>query len=283
MDKMEMFPVEQLIPEANLVMFAPHYDDFLLGPGGYILELKERGLLQTKKVHVLLIFSRSNYQAGSGLANFDSSLERLKLATGRRLLEDLNCLDELLGEHQYRYELLGERECFVRGKSMAESEMEFPHGMYDDFSPEDEQIFTRVKALVRIWAMQEDTALIFPLAIKEHIDHFITREAGVTVAHELRNQAGARFYFQEDKPYSGIATTEEWERVNEFVCSNSLHPRVYRHHPEEVVRLAFKHYISQVEEVYRKGVMERSRQLQDLYHLNYPLDRLFCLSGNNGE
>jgi len=276
---MKFIPVDQVIPETQIVMYAPHYDDFLLGLGGYILELRERGLLQTKKVHVLLLFSRSNYQTGSGPANFDTSLDRIKYATGNRLLEELDCLDELIGAHEYRYELLGERECFLRGKSMANSEMEFPHGMYEDFTDADQQIFERMKSLVRTWAMQENTALIFPLAIKEHIDHYITRESGIIVARELDDRAKAKFYFQEDKPYGGIATAEEWERVNEFVRSNDLQPRVYRHHPEEVVRLAFTHYISQVEEVYRKGVMERSRQLQELYKLNYPADRIFCLPG----
>jgi hypothetical protein len=74
---------------------------------------------------------------------------------------------------------LGEPECFLRAKAMAEGEMEFPHGMYADFSEQDTAIFERLKGRVRGWAAQEDTALVFPLAIKEHIDHFITREAGL--------------------------------------------------------------------------------------------------------
>ena len=278
---MSILPIDKVIPEANLVMFSPHYDDFLLGVGGYILELKEQNLLHTKKVYILLIFSRSNYQTGSGSANFDTSLERIKYATGKRLLEDMDCIDELLGEHQYRYELLGERECFLRGKSFADSEMEFPHGMYEDFSVADKQIFDRLKAVVHSWASREDTALLFPLAIKEHIDHFIAREAGISVARELGHQARASFYFQEDKPYGGIATPEELARMEDFIRKNGLQPRVYRHHPEEVVRLAFKHYTSQVEEVYRKGVMDRSKQLLGFYNLDYPLDRIFCLPGKS--
>lgn len=276
---MKFSPIDQVIPETHIVMFAPHYDDFLLCLGGYILELKEHSLFQTKKVHILLIFSRSNYQTGSGPANFDTSLERIKFATGNRLLEELDCLDELIGAHGYRYELLGERECFVRGKTMADSEMEFPHGMYEDFSATDEEIFERLKGVVRNWANREDTALVFPLAIKEHIDHFITREAGVTVARELGPQARAKFYFQEDKPYGGIATSDELARLDDFVRTNGLQPRIYRHHPEKVVELAFKHYVSQVEEVYRKGVLERSRQLQEFYNLDNSLDQIFCLPG----
>ena len=233
-------------------------------------------MLASKRFHILQIFTRSNYQAGSGAANFDTSLERVKFATGRRLLEDLDCLDELLGEHHYRYELLGERECFLRDKVMADSEMEFPHGMYADFNEQDRQIFARLQARVQGWASQPDTALVFPLAIKEHIDHFLTREAGITVARQLGRQAKARFYFQEDKPYAGIQTAEEAARIERFIEDNGLLPRLYPSHPEAIVELAFKHYTSQVEEVYRKGVMQRAAGLQTLYGLEQPADRLFA-------
>lgn len=271
----EKNPIQEVIPEANIVVFAPHYDDFLLGIGGYVLELQAQNLLSLKNFHILLIFSRSNYQARSGAVNFDTSLERVKYATGKRLLEDLECLDELLGEHPYRYELLGERECFLRAKALADGEMEFPHGMYEDFSEQDKEIFERLRGWVRRWAAQEDTALIFPLAIKEHIDHFITREAGIVVAKELGSQAKASFYFQEDKPYAGIQTAEETDRIEKFVYIHRLQPRVFPYHPERVVELAFKHYPSQVEEVYRKGVLDRAEQLRVMYGTDAPCDRLF--------
>ena len=269
-------PIQEIISQTNIVVFAPHYDDFLLGIGGYVLELKAQNLLASKRFHILLVFSRSNYLARSGAANFDTCLERVKLATGKRLLEDLDCLDELLGEHNYRYELLGERECFLRAKAMADSEMEFPHGMYADFSDQDNQIFERLKGQVRGWAADEDTALVFPLAIKEHIDHFITREAGIKVAQELGKQARACFYFQEDKPYAGIQTVEEEQRIEEFVQAYSLQPRIYRSQPEQVVELAYKHYTSQVEEVYRKGVLQRAEQLRRLAGTDVPCDRLYA-------
>jgi hypothetical protein len=284
---MDLLPIEDVIPEPNIVVFSPHYDDVLFGLGGYILELRAQRQLMAKRFHILQLFSRSNYQAGSGPANFDTSLERIKLATGNRLLEDLDCLDELLGAHQYRYELLGERECFLRDKVFADSEMEFPHGDYGDFNAADRAIFARLQDLVRAWAVQADTALVFPLAIKEHIDHFITREAGITVGRQLGRAAPARFYFQEDKPYAGIQTAQEAARLEAFVQSHPLQPRLYRHHPERVVQLAFKHYLSQVggegrwvqrtHSVYRKGVLERSRQLQAIYGLTEACDRLFVL------
>jgi len=49
-----------------------------------------------------------------------------------------------------------------------------------------------------------------------------------------------------------------------------------------VVELAFKHYTSQVEEVYRKGVMERAEQLRMLYGADEPCDRLYVYNSFNG-
>jgi hypothetical protein len=268
-------PIKEVIPESNIIVFSPHYDDFLFMLGGYVMELQKQGLLETKNFHVLLIFSRSNYLAGTGNNNFDTSLDRLKLATGKRVLEDMECTDELVGAFNYRYELLGERECFLRGKSYANSEMEFPHGMYDDFNDLDREIFERMKARIRHWAQQHDTALIFPTAFKEHIDHFIVREAAIEVAKEDSSEHKAAFYFQEDKPYGGIATPEEKDRVASFVAKNNLQTKTYQYDPETMIDKAFTYYISQVEEVYKTGIRNRAAFLQQEIKSEVACDRIY--------
>jgi hypothetical protein len=277
---LEIHPIENVIPETNIMVFAPHYDDFLLGIGGYVAELHAKDLRSTKFFQVLLIFSRSNYQVGSGSANYDNSLARIKLATGNRLIEDLDCLDELLGARSYRYELSAENEALLRSKKLAATGMEFPYGTYDLFNAEDHQIFNRLKEQVRQSAMQADTALVFPLAIKSHIDHFITREAGITVAHELGKAARAHFYFQEDKPYAGLQNDADRSAQTEFITKHALERHVYITHPELVVRLAFKHYPSQVDDSYRLGVIQRSEELQKEYSSRFPVDQIFRFLGD---
>jgi hypothetical protein len=273
---MKILPIQKVIQESNIVLFSPHFDDFLFMLGGYAAELKKVKLLGTKKFHINILFSNSNYLAGDGAANFDSSIDRIKLATGTRIIEDRACLDELLGRFGYKYELYGENECFVRGKSFANSEMEFPHGMYEDFDETDEQIFKRMKQVVREWAMMKDTALIFPLAIKEHIDHFIVREAALEVAKEYGGRANGKFYFQEDKPYGGIATIVELKRIDDFINEYKLENRLYKCDPESIIDLAFKHYVSQVEEVYKKGIRDRALYWKNRLNSSFPLDRI-CL------
>lgn len=273
---MKIIPIKDVILQSNIVVFSPHFDDFLFMLGSYVSELKKFGLLRTKKFHINLVFSRSNYLQGTGNANFDDSLDRIKLATGKRLLEDQECINELLGKFNYVYELAGEGECFTRGKTLADSEMEFPHGMYEDFNEMDWQIFERMKERIRLWSPYKDTALIFPLAFKEHIDHFIVREAAIAVAKEKGADANAAFYFQEDKPYGGIATMTELERTENFINEHKLESRAYRYDPESMIDLAFKHYISQVEEVYKTGIRNRGQFLKELLHADGPCDRI-CL------
>lgn len=274
---MKLTSIENVIPETNIVIFSPHFDDVLFMLGGYINELKKASLLNTKNFHVVLIFSRSNYLAGSRGLNFDNSLERIKHVTGKRLLEDQECNDALLGRFNYKYELVGENECFTRGKSFANSEMEFPHGMYADFEDEDHSIFSRMKDRVYSWSLMEDTALVFPTAIKEHIDHFIVREAAIEVARLHASVINASFYFQEDKPYGGIASEEELNRLANFIVDNKLNPITYVADPEYVIDLAFTHYISQVEEVYKTGIRARAEFLKTEMNMQQYCDRLYKL------
>lgn len=273
----KIYPIEKVINEKNIVIFSPHFDDVLFMLGGYINEMKDAKLLHTKTFHIVIIFSRSNYLAGTGDGNFDNSLDRVKMATGKRLLEDQDCNDELLGRFNYTYELSGENECFTRGKNFADSEMEFPHGMFDDFDEQDEEIFVRMKRRIAQWSMVEDVAMIFPTAFKEHIDHFIVREAAVAVANETGRHRKAAFYFQEDKPYGGISDQAELARIDSFVKENTLETRTYTCDPQKVIDLAFKHYVSQVEEVYKTGICERSRVLKEQMKSEKPCDRIYLI------
>jgi hypothetical protein len=68
-----------------------------------------------------------------------------------------------------------------------------------------------------------------------HIDHFIVREAAVEVAKETGSKANAAFYFQEDKPYGGIATSAEKERIEKFIDEHKLESRAYEYDPESVI------------------------------------------------
>ncbi len=262
--KMTITDIEHVIEEKNIIFFAPHFDDMLFCLGGYIDSLKQASLLDSKSFHVHLLFSRSNYQARDDGGNLKTDDARIQYASGVRLIEDQNCLDELIGEHHYTYQLHGFRECFARGKQFADSEMEFPHGMFEDFDDQDKALFEVTKTIIRSQMNRDNTALVFLTAIKEHIDHFIVREAAIQVAQE-HPQHQAAFYFAEDKPYGGLATDEEMARYQNFIDTNTLETRSYTYRPQSMVDLAFKHYVSQVEDCYKDGILKRAEQLCEQY------------------
>lgn len=276
-ESLRLLPFAEVIPETTIIAVCPHFDDFLFTLGNWVIGMGREGLLSRRRFHIVIVFSRSNYLARSGDANHDRSLERQKLATGMRLLEDMGCIDEMLGPFTYTYQLVGELECMVREKTFAQSDMEFPHGMFEDFDVNDRAIFLRMKARIAAWALAEDTAIVMPLAFKEHIDHFIVREAGLAAARELGGLAKAALYFQEDKPYAGIADAAERGRIEKWVGEARLDPRLYAADPEKMIELAFRHYVSQVEPIYREGIRDRARRLMERHGSSSPCDCIYRL------
>lgn len=269
--------VKNVISEKNIVCVSPHYDDFLFFLGGYVLEMKENNLLATKRFTNISTFSRTNYQERDVEGNKDRSLKRVKFATGIRFVEDLQCLDDLLDPHNYFYRVMGEEESQVRGKVFQEgqNEMEMAYGSYETLEKCDWEILDRMQACIRETALQEDTAIVLPLAMKGHIDHFIVREAGVRAIAELGDQARAAFYFAEDKPYAGLLNEQEIQQTTDFIEKFHLQDIGFPHHPKEVLSLAFEHYPSQVDDVYHLGIAARDEQLKEYYGVKEHCDRIF--------
>ena len=267
--------VEDIIPETNIICVSPHYDDFLFFLGSYVLEMKYQALLDSKHFTNINTFSRSNYQEGETEGNHDRSLSRIKYATGIRFIEDLECLDQLLGLHNYIYRVMGEEESLVRGKGLnrGDGEMEMAFGCYETMEPCDWDALGRMEICISEIAACEDTAIILPLSMKGHIDHFIVREAGVRVMESGSRKAA--FYFAEDKPYAGIMTDKESAINDAFIAKYSLTDRAFRGHPEEVLRLAHQHYSSQVNQVYDNGIHNRTEHLKQIYKTDIACDRLY--------
>ena len=117
--------ISDVVTENNIIILSPHYDDVVLTFGGYLDALVSNQLIHTKNIRIIHVFSRSNYQLRDNEGNRDQSLKRIQYATGIRLLEDLNCLDDLIGHGNYTYEIMAERECMMRQKSWKAG-----HGIY---------------------------------------------------------------------------------------------------------------------------------------------------------
>jgi hypothetical protein len=198
--------IREVIEEENIICMSPHYDDLLFFIGGYVLELKKQGLLETKMFSNVHMATRSNYQERDIQGNLDQSLKRVQFATGIRFIEDLECLDALFGQNNYMFYAMGEEESQVRGKIFIEGsdEMEMAFGSYETMDDKDYAILGRLTKKFKTFLVKENTAVILPLCIKGHIDHFLVREAGLHAIKELGKARKAAVYFAEDKPYAGI-------------------------------------------------------------------------------
>ena len=265
-----------VVEEKNIIILSPHYDDVPLTFGGYLDAMVTNRIIQTRKVHIVQVFSRSNYQARDDSGNRDLSLKRIRYATGIRLLEDLNCLDELIGHGNYSYELMAERECLLRQKGFKPGEaFEFPRGTREDFNEEDYQIYDQIKQRACHWLRREGTALLIPLGVKEHIDHILLREAVMDAGKELAHEAKATLYFGEDQPYSGLADINDWNRAEAFLNGIPVVVVNYCIDDKRKAELVMKHYTSQVEESYREGVLRRSAQLQEELGADLGVERVY--------
>ncbi|MCL1895933.1 MAG: hypothetical protein FWG03_05240 [Clostridiales bacterium] len=272
--------IEDVIPEPEIVCVSPHYDDFLFFLGSYVLGMKGRGLLDTKRFTNISCMSRTNYQERDLEGNKDRSLKRLQYATGIRFIEDLECLDDLLGPRNFIYRVMGEDESQVRGKVFNESEgeMEMAFGSYETMDGSDWDILRRLEACILELAGRDDTAIVLPLSMKGHIDHFIVREAGVRAMIAAESKAAepkAAFYFAEDKPYAGIMTDDESRVNDDFIAEHALADRAFAGYPKEILRLAYLHYPSQVDTIYDEGVIARNEQLKQIYDTYADTDRIY--------
>lgn len=257
-----MMKLDEVFPESQIVLLCPHYDDIPLTLGGTLATLNEAGILRDKRIHILQVFSRSNYQARDYSGNRDFSLPRIQHATGIRLLEDIETLDVILGHGNYRYELLRERECVMRGKSWKRGEdFEFPSGNIDTFDAEELSILDRLETAIRPLVRLSDTAVVGLLGIKEHVDHILLREALLRAARAAGPNLSAAIDLAEEQPYAGLASASDWT----IACATL---KDYRAVPRECpidtslkVERVMRGYPSQVESSYAEGVRARAEQL----------------------
>lgn len=260
-----------VIGDRELVFLSPHFDDVPLIWYGLLTRL--RATRPGLSIRIVNVFTRSVYQARDEAGNREVSTRRLQYATGIRLIEDLDCLDEMLGRGGYRYELLAEDECITRRKALKPGEaFEFPAGTPADFDTGDQRILARLTTFCQTVFANRAVAFL-PAAVKEHIDHVILREAALAARRALGPAMAAILVLGEDQPYMGLASAAEVRGLEETLAA--LPHAVVDVPVDAQAKCAaiFRHYVSQVEESYRTGVLARAAQLHGHERL-YLLDSI---------
>ncbi len=271
-------PINKVVPEKNIIILSPHYDDVPLIFGGYLDSLVASQLINGKRIRIISVFSYSNYITGDDEGNKDVSLKRVQYVTGIRLVEDLKCLDDLIGHGNYTYEIEGENECLLRQKEAKfDGPIEFLSGDKDSFEEADWQVYERIKRDAHEWLISEDTAILLPLGVKEHIDHIVLREAVMDAKKELGHRTIAVIYFGEDQPYTGLADQKDWDKAKAFLNELAIRQINYCIDEKRKADLAMKYYVSQAEECYKEGVLNRADQLKQKYRVDNGVERIFRL------
>jgi len=273
-----IIPISEVIPEKNIIILSPHYDDVPLTFGGYLNKLVANQLISTKNIRIINIFSRSNYLSFDNEGNKDISLKRIQHVMGIRILEDLSCLDDLIGHENYIYEIKAEPECLVRQKKLvSDGIFEFLPGDRDSFDKNDWLAYDRIKEYARDWLTLEDTAVLLPFGMKEHVDHIILREAVNDARNELGREATSTVYFGEDLPYTGLAEKDDWNKVKAFFSGLTIMHINYCIDEQQKINLVLKHYPTQIEDSYKEGVLKRAAQLKQKYKTDTGVERMYRL------
>jgi len=270
--------INKVVTEKNIIILSPHYDDVPLIFGGYLAALVANQLISGKNIRIINIFSRSNYLSFDDEGNKDISLKRIQHVMGIRILEDLKCLDDLIGHENYSYEIKAEPESLVREKKLiSDGVFEYLPGDRENFDKNDWQSHKRIKEYAKEWLTLEDTAVLLPMGIKEHVDHVLLREAVIDTRKELRDKATSTIYFGEDLPYAGLANKNDWDKIDTFF--SGLTPKSINYVIDEhlKINLVIASYPTQIEDSYKEGTLKRAAKLKQKYGTNTGVERIYKL------
>ena len=95
--------------------------------------------------------------------------------------------------------------------------------------------------------------------------------------HELDQRVAATIYFGEDQPYTGLADKADWAITWNFIDKYPVDPIDYLIDENKKVKFVWDYYPTQVEDSYRQGILNRSKQLKEEYGSNAGVERIYRL------
>ncbi len=238
-----------LFNDRKKIILSPHYDDFILSLGGTALKWSRRGRL----IEDWVIFSNSNYLVDDHMGNKDISKNRIRVVSAIRLKEEQNAIKRI---GNIKIKLLHQNEALIRKHDEKEHPHRFPCGFNEQ---KDKETMKNIHKLLRPLFLK-DVQIFAPLAIQEHIDHFIIRQVVAELIHS--NKSKCQVFFYEDLPYAAYALKKEWENTNNFIRKNNLIPLTISINLNSKLRL-LDFYNTQTDKYYYEGVAKRANEIKN--------------------
>ncbi len=215
------------------IIFSPHIDDAFLSLGGSILDWKEKG----ENILVVNVFSVSNYtQYGIGEA---------EEVTEERKKEEIK-VQKKTGVSSV---FLDFPEALLRGYEMQKKEPYYPNKLN---KKAEKKWFPQIKEVLFSY-FKEEEEVYFPLAIGNHVDHLLVREAGRSFLKKKEKKGTVWFY--EDIPYA-----QRYKLPENFIKKMGLNSFKKEIDLSRKVGIV-KEYNSQVEEKWIEELREYAKKI----------------------
>lgn len=257
------FMMKELLSTKKKIVISPHYDDLILSLGGLVSKWSKINC----QIEEWIVFSNSNYLVNDNKGNKDISKERIKVVSSIRLKEELRATKNI---KNIKLKLCHQDEALIRNHNEKEHKRGFPHG-FDE--KKDKKVLENLRKLL-LPLFSKDVQIFVPLAIQEHIDHFIIRKAAISI---LNSNKKAQVFFYEDLPYVAYTSKGEWKHIKTFIIQHKLLPIIVP------IDLNFKlklldYYNSQTDKYYYEGVSKRAKEIQKEQDKKLPCEKIYLLS-----
>ncbi|GAD79249.1 PIG-L family deacetylase [Vibrio ezurae] len=207
-------------------IISPHPDDALLVFGGYLSSLNLNNDSDERIVDVM--FSTSNYSTNhlDVLTN-----KRISTVSHLRYIEDYDALTDLFESwDNFKYRNYGYYDAPLR---LYEGDLTAgggPAGTFKNFRQVEIDTFNMMVHSFESILKNENCTLLVPIANGLHIDHFMTKEAVITAAYRLAEQAKCKIIFGQDQPYTNANpnnTDTEIDALRSRLPANAISEMTY--------------------------------------------------------
>lgn len=260
-----MIATEKTLNNRVKIILSPHYDDLALSIGGTVLCWQNKNI----SVEDWIIFSLGNYIAADDRGNTDFSSQQVENVSKQRYREELSAANEL------GIKAIKRLDCY-EAKFRGHSSFIAPSQKAQPLTEKDQHDFKKISEAIAP-LLNQPIDLFVPLALQGHYDHILVREAVCSLLIDRKDPLIASIFFYEDLPYAARATWRQRLEMYWLMRRWKLKAIIM---PIDLRRKLdlLRHYPSQSDPSYTRGITARSLFIQRRYRLTSPAELFFMIT-----